>query len=271
MKYQLVVVGAGNMAEAIVRSGLSAGVLKTDRVVAIDPSADRREVFRSMGVATAEDPASVIEGADQVLLAIKPQMFAAVAEGLSSELSGSIVVTSIMAGVTCERLETQLRHPRVVRVMPNTPMLVGEGMAAVTGGPNAQDGDDAFAFELMASGGKAVRLPERLFDAVTAVSGSGPAYVFYLAEAMQQAAVDLGLGEHAPLLVNQTIKGAAALLTHGAEQDNVGPVELRRRVTSPGGTTQAACEHLDKQHVMQHLQTAIAAAAKRSAELAKPS
>jgi len=174
------------------------------------------------------------------------------------------IVMSIMAGITIERIQSVLGKPaRIVRVMPNTPLMVGCGMAGVAVGPGARPGDDALALRLFGAAGKAVPVPEDLLDAVTAVSGSGPAYLFYLAEAMTEAARALGLEEHADLFVRQTILGSARLLSDSERSAR----ELRRQVTSPGGTTEAAVNHLDGNATTQVVINAIKAAAQRSREL----
>jgi pyrroline-5-carboxylate reductase len=147
--------------------------------------------------------------------------------------------------------------------MPNTPLMSGFGMAGVSLSKSAQPGDEALTMKLFSAGGKAIVVDESKLDAITAVSGSGPAYVFYLAEAMEKAARDLGLGEDANLLVRQTILGAANLLVDSNEP----PAELRRKVTSPGGTTEAAIKHLDGNKSTDVVINAIKAAEKRSKEL----
>ncbi|BAM03671.1 pyrroline-5-carboxylate reductase [Phycisphaera mikurensis] len=262
---RLAVVGAGNMAEAILRGAFAAGVLGPDEVVAADFSPARRGVMAGLGVAAVEDAASAIGGAEAVLLAVKPQALGSLG-ALGRIDRDAQVVVSIMAGVRCDRIAHACGGPtRVVRVMPNTPLLVGRGASAIASGPDARDGDDALALELFGAAGVAVRVSEAELDAVTAVSGSGPAYLFHLAEAMQAAAVGLGLApELADTLVRQTLLGSAALL---AASDADAP-QLRARVTSPGGTTQAATEVLENRGVQDSIRAAIAAAAARSAELA---
>jgi len=200
-----------------------------------------------------------------VVLAVKPQALGDLAPELGAHLTGRHVVISIMAGVRLAKLTEALgaHVTRLVRVMPNTPMMVGQGMSAIAAAPSARPGDDKLAMQLLSAGGEAVRVDESMMDAVTAVSGSGPAYVFYLAEAMQNAAEELGLGEQAPTLVAQTLVGAAQLL---AESEH-SAAELRKRVTSPGGTTEAALKHMDEQQMERIIIEAVKAAAKRSEEL----
>ncbi len=265
MSESLGIIGAGNMAEAIVRSALDEGVLSPDGIAVADPSDTRRAMFESLGVAFFNDNASVIQRSTQVMLAVKPQVFPLVVPDLQAGLTGEHVLMSIMAGLrTAKMIEAIGRAVRLVRVMPNTPVMAGVGMAGIALGQSAKPGDDALAYALFTAGrNAAVRVDEDQLDAVTAVSGSGPAYLFYLAEAMEQAAEQLGLGDAKSLFVSQTLLGAATLL---AESDDT-PAELRRKVTSPNGTTQAACEHMDAQGVMQAIAEAVGQADARSREL----
>lgn len=265
MTYDLGFIGAGNMAEAIARAAIDSqpNVLPAGRMIASDPSVERRGVFESMGVMTTADNAAVVLQSKQVLLAVKPQMFASVAQSLRGYEG---VVISIMAGIGTAKIESLMGRPaRIVRVMPNTPLMAGLGMAGVALGPHARPGDEAMALQLFGAAGEAIVVSESAIDAITAVSGSGPAYVFYLAEAMQQAAINLGLGEHARLLVQQTILGAAKLLRDSPDTAD----GLRRKVTSPGGTTEAAIKHMESQGVRQAIVDAIQAAHTRSIELGK--
>ncbi|MEM9296224.1 MAG: pyrroline-5-carboxylate reductase, partial [Planctomycetota bacterium] len=238
--------GAGNMAEAIARSAIAAGVVAADQVTASDRSEDRRAVFTDMGCHATADNAQAIRGGGAVVLSVKPQVFPHVAPELAEHLTDDHVVISIMAGLTCDKMQALVGRPfRLVRVMPNTPVMAGQGMSAIALGPHAQPGDDDLALRLFQAGGKAIRVEEKDLDAVTAVSGSGPAYAFYLAEAIEQAAAELGLPDHARLLASQTLLGAATLLAQSGED----PADLRQRVTSPGGTTAAAIQSLDDDNV----------------------
>ena len=264
MKYTLGFIGAGNMAEAIARAAISRGVLPADRLVAADPSADRRAIFDSLGIATTDDNAAVLASSSTVLLAVKPQALPALHDALRHLDTDEQVIISIMAGQTTAAIERVIGRPaRIVRVMPNTPLMVGRGMAGIALGGHARLGDDGLALRLFTACGEAIVVPETDLDAVTAVSGSGPAYLFYLAEAMQRAAAELGLSEHARPLVRQTLLGSAELL---AQSDDTA-AELRRKVTSPGGTTEAAIHHLDAHAVADTLLAALRAAHARSVEL----
>jgi len=265
MTHELGFIGAGNMAEAIARAAIDSGIMEPSGMIAADPDPARGQVFAALGVAVAEDNAAVVRGARHVLLAVKPQTLEAVAQSVGETLDAEAqVIISIMAGITIDRIRSVLGKPaRIVRVMPNTPLMVGCGMAAVAVGPDARPGDEAMALRLFGAAGEAVFVPEASLDAVTAVSGSGPAYLFYLAEAMTEAAVTLGLEEHADLLVCQTMLGAARLL----KESERSAAELRRQVTSPGGTTEAAVTHLDGNATAQVVINAIKAAAERSRAL----
>lgn len=256
------------MAEAIARGAAATGVIPAAQMIASDPSAERLAVFDSFGVMSAADNAGLIAAADTVVLAVKPQMLGTLGEPGRGVWSGidpaRHTVISIMAGISSAKICEAIGQPvRVVRVMPNTPLMVGAGMAGVALGEHAKAGDDELAMRLFGACGEAVRVSESDLDAVTAVSGSGPAYVFYLAEAMHAAAEAMGLSEHARRLVNQTILGSAQLLSQSPDT----PAELRRKVTSPGGTTAAAIAHLDQHHVKDAVVAALHAARDRSLEL----
>ncbi len=263
--YQLAFIGAGNMAEAIARAAIEHLIFDPAQLIAADPSPPRRQVFLDLGVRVTDSNAEAIDQAANVLLAVKPQVMAEAARDLSYHGRPDQVVISIMAGITAAKLSSAIGRPtRIVRVMPNTPMMIGRGMAGIALGPDAQGDDDALALRLFSAGGsQALRVEEQQLDALTAVSGSGPAYLFYLAEAMEHAAADLGLADHARTLVTQTLLGAAELLAGSGES----PAGLRRKVTSPGGTTEAACRHLDQQQVNQAIRGALRAAERRSKEL----
>jgi pyrroline-5-carboxylate reductase len=269
MKYGLGFLGAGNMAEAIATAAIRCKILRSDQMIASDPSDQRREVFARMGIPTVVENQQVIRESGQLLLAIKPQIMPQVAVELGRLMGSEQILVSIMAGVTTTKLAAAIKagnatmEPRIVRVMPNTPLQVGLGMSGVALGEHARAGDDQLAMEVFGASGKAVRVDESALDAITAVSGSGPAYVFYLAEAMEKAASELGLGQHARLLVQQTILGAAQLMVASTDS----PADLRRKVTSPGGTTEAAIRHMDAQRAADTIVEAIKAAERRSKEL----
>ena len=251
------------MAQAIAGGAIDEGVVAAGEVIGSDPSETNRATFDQWGCATAEDNHAVASQAEQVLLAVKPQIFPQVAPQLADGPEGQVLI-SIMAGLSSEKIASLIGGTRrIVRVMPNTPAMVGEGMTGIALGQGAQPGDDALAKQLFAAVGRVVDLDEPMIDAINAISGSGPAYLFYLAEAMESAAKELGLGEHARQIVAQTLMGSGKLLAESGED----PAELRRKVTSPGGTTLAASTHLDSKQVHTSIVEAIHAAYVRAKEL----
>lgn len=264
MQYELGFVGAGNMAEAIARAAVEQQIMSAAQIVVADPVAERRELFKSLGIAVTDRNEDVIGSSTHLLLAVKPQILDQLRGALANIDIDAQIVMTIMAGIRSEKIEQRVGQPaRVVRVMPNTPLLVGYGMAGIALGRHARAGDDELALRLFGAAGQAVRVDESMLDAITAVSGSGPAYVFYLAEAMEKAARDLGLTRDARQLVRQTILGAAQLMG----QSDLTAAELRRNVTSPGGTTEAAIHHLDANASVEVIINAIKAADTRSREL----
>lgn len=265
MQYQLGIIGGGNMAEAIVRAALSNDVLAADALVISDPDESRRAIFDRMGIKAIADNRHVVDNSQQVMLAIKPQMLDQIAPVLRAVDAKDQVLLSIMAGIRCAKLmDTAGRELRIIRIMPNTPLLVGQGMSAVALGGSATPDDATLALRLLCAAGEAERVDESMMDAVTAVSGSGPAYLFYLAEAMRQAAEELQIPQSMiDQVVEQTIFGAATLL----RQSDAHARELRERVTSPGGTTEAAINHMESRVVRQLIVDAIHRAAWRSREL----
>ena len=200
-----------------------------------------------------------------IVLATKPQVFPQVLPGLADAVSGDALVISIAAGIATEVIERALpAGARVVRTMPNTPALVGAGATAIAGGQHATEDDLALAERLFQSVGVAVRVDEPSIDAVTGLSGSGPAYVFAMIEALRDAGVREGLPEEtAFLLASQTVLGAARLLVEEGERPEV----LRERVTSPGGTTRAGLDALARAGFDNAIAGAVRAATRRSAEL----
>lgn len=259
------------MARAILDGARAAGVLG-DRWIVAEPDDQRRDEFEHAietggGAIEWLMKAEASPGAGQVLLAVKPQKLGEVADEIASMLGSgpSRVVITILAGTPSGRVRTLLGGDvRVVRVMPNLPAKLGRGMTAICLGEGAGEGDDARAQELFTGVGRVIEIPESLMDAYTALAGSGPAYVFYLGEAMIHAAVELGFTrEEATLIVRETIGGAGEMLVTSPEH----PASLRAGVTSKGGTTEAACNVLDESGVMDAFVRAIHAARRRGAEL----
>ena len=266
-------IGAGNMAEAIARGLLRTALYQPADIKATDPNADRQRVFSDqLGITCKEDCQKAAAGSDTVILAVKPFVMAEALQQIAPQLRTQSLIISIAAGISSTFIEQAISsgggtpQPRVVRVMPNTPMLVGKGMSALARGSYATEHDLIAAERIFSSGGNTVRVTEPLMDAVTAVSGSGPAYIFYLTESLTQAGVAAGLTElQAGQLARQTVIGSAALL----EQSKDAPGELRRKVTTPNGTTQAAIETLQAGDFAGLMTKAVAAAARRSKEMGK--
>ncbi len=262
---QLAVIGAGVMGEALVSGLLRAGWSNNAIVVADRRDFRRAEMTAAHGVRATGNAEAAAE-ADTVILVVKPQDVGAVLPEVASVLRTGTLVVSLCAGVTTAQLESHLPEgTAVVRVMPNTPALVGEGMAAVSAGSNASEADVEHAMELMTALGKAITVPETYQDAVTAISGSGPAYLFFVVEAMIDAGVLLGLPRDiSSTLVQQTVFGSAKLLVESGQH----PTVLREQVTSPGGTTAAALRQLEDHKVKAAFLTAMEAARDRSRALA---
>ncbi|MCD8139638.1 MAG: pyrroline-5-carboxylate reductase [Planctomycetaceae bacterium] len=260
---RLGVIGGGNMAEALVRGVIRAGLLTPDRIAVFDISPDRLAVFAGLGCAASDSAAGVL-GADVVLLATKPQQLRSALSGVP--VGAGQLLVSILAGVPTTAIEAMLPPgSRVVRTMPNTPLLVGQGMTALAGGSHATPDDVKTALALFAASGDAVEVAETDLDAVTALSGSGPAYLFYFYEALLRGAEVIGLEPAlARRLAFGTLKGALAMLEDGGDE-----VELRRRVTSPGGTTAAAIAALDNGRFAGVVADALEAACRRSVELGR--
>jgi pyrroline-5-carboxylate reductase len=255
----LQIVGGGRMGEALLGGLLAAEPGRSIRVVEADAArADElRAAHPAVEVAGAPGPA---EG---TLVAVKPHQVADVATAVGAAGGGRVL--SIAAGVTIASLEAALpeRTP-VVRAMPNTPALVGAGAAAIAPGTHASDADLAWAEGVLGAVGSVVRVPEHLLDAVTGLSGSGPAYVFLVLDALIEGGVAAGLPRDvAESLAGQTVLGAAALYVHG----DASPGELRAAVTSPGGTTAAGLRVLEQRAVRAAVIDAVLAARDRSVEL----
>ncbi|GAA1741167.1 pyrroline-5-carboxylate reductase [Aeromicrobium alkaliterrae] len=256
--------GAGVMGETILAAILRAGQSPADVRVA-EKNAERADDLRQTHGVTVTEALDAVTGADVVVVAVKPQDVPAVLADVAGAVSPSATVVSIAAGVRTATFEAALpAGTAVVRAMPNTPALVGEGMFGVSAGSSCTDAQVQAVADLLGTAGRVVVVDESLQDAVTAVSGSGPAYVFYLVEQMIAGGVEAGLDPAtARTLATQTLLGAATLLDRSGDE----PAELRRRVTSPGGTTAAAISTFDETGVADGLRAGVVAAARRSAEL----
>lgn len=256
--------GVGVMGSAVLGGVLASGH-RPDDVRVTDRYADTAAAVADEHGVQAVDATDAAREGDLHVIAVKPADVAGLLDEIAPHLGDGDVVVSLAAGIGTAAIEEPLPEGvHVVRVMPNTPALVGEGMAAVAGGARATDADVDLVVELMSACGDAVAVKEKDLDAVTGVSGSGPAYVFYLAEAMIEGGVLEGLTRPvATRLAVQTILGAARMM---AESDDSATV-LRERVSSPGGTTIAALHHLDERAVRAAVAGAVRSAARRSAEL----
>lgn len=262
---RLAVIGGGKMGEAIVGGLLAAGALDARDIVVSEPDDRRRTALSdAYGIEVVADATQVLAGVSVVLLAVKPQIIESVVRGLSVSLEDRLVV-SIAAGITCARLESVLpASARVVRVMPNTPALVGEGMALVSAGTEATAQDIETVVALFSAVGRAVVIEEKHQDAGTAISGSGPAYFALVVDALARAGVAQGLPrETAQQLAVQTMLGTAKML----EVTKIHPEELIDGVASPGGTTIAAIGALESEGVRAAFAKAVSEAVKRSREL----
>lgn len=261
-------VGAGNMAGALIRGLIGTKTIPSTHIIAADPDQARLDLLESdLAIRVTQSNNAAVKGANVVMLATKPQVFGQVLSGLSSSLQPGTLVISIAAGISTRIIERMLPDgTHVVRTMPNTPALVGAGATAVAAGAHATDQDLALAQRLFESVGIVVQVPESQIDAVTGVSGSGPAYVFAMIEALRDAGAGEGLPEATALqLAAQTVFGAACLLIERGEA----PEALRQEVTSPGGTTLAGLQALDAQGFRDAVLGAVQAATRRSAELGK--
>ena len=261
MTTKLMVVGGGKMGEALLGGLLAAGWAEPEEVVVVEPVEDRRLELakRYDGLRVVAEPVAAAD----VLIAVKPNYVQTVCASLHSNPPERVL--SIAAGVTTASMESWLPEGvRVVRVMPNTPAMVGAGMSAAAAGANADAIDLDWATTILAAVGEAVVVDETKLDAVTAVSGSGPAYIFLLAEAMRDAGVAVGLdAATADVLTRQTILGAARLLSESGTE----PGQLRENVTSPNGTTAAALDAFAEHDFRGAVAAAVAAADRRSKEL----
>jgi len=259
-------IGGGNMASALI-SGLANPPRSDLRIRVVEPCATTRERLEAtFDLTTYTDSLEAIAGADVVLLAIKPQIMSTVLGELAGHVGPGQLVLSIAAGVTMASIEAQLGHGlAVVRCMPNTPALIGHGITGMAAGPNCSPRQRALAEEILSAAGEVVWLEdERLMDAVTAVSGTGPAYYFLLTEALSAAARELGLPDAtADRLAAITCFGAGAMVASSPDEAR----ELRRRVTSPGGTTEAAMAVLEHGAFRELMSQAVRAARDRSREL----
>jgi pyrroline-5-carboxylate reductase len=265
-KRTIATVGSGVMAEAMIAGLLRGRLVAPGQVVASHPRADRREhLAREYGIRTVASNVEAIEGADVVLLAVKPQQLGKVGREIGPHLRRGQLVLSILAGPTTAALVSTLAHDQVVRAMPNTPARIGNGMTVWYATPATSDDQRAQAKALLAALGSELEVEDEKWVAMaTAVSGTGPAYVFMVMEALIDAAVHLGFPRHvAHDLVIETLEGS----TRFAKQSGDHPAVLRNMVTSPGGTSAAAIHELESGRLRTVLSEAVWAAFRRTVEL----
>jgi len=259
-------IGAGNMATSLI-GGLLATGREPDSITAADPDPEQLTRVGKLGVVSTHDNAEAVAGAAVVVLAVKPQVLGKVVSDLAGKLNASQLLLSIAAGVPADAISRWAEAPLgVVRCMPNTPALFGAGMTAMFANASVTPQQRVSAAGIAEAVGEVVWVDtEAEIDAVTAVSGSGPAYFFYLMEQMIAAGIDLGLApETARTLTLQTARGAAAM----AIESDAAPAQLRLNVTSPGGTTEAALAVFESAGLAATIHNALTAAARRSQELA---
>ncbi len=266
MGAQVAILGAGVMGETLLSGLIRAGRSVDSLLVGEKRSERATELTERYGV-TVLDNRAATRKADTVVVVVKPQDMSELLAEIAPDLRPGQLLVSLAAGITTAFIETRIPEGvAVVRVMPNTPALVDEGMAAISRGSHCDDEHLVEAESLMASTGRVVQVPERQQDAITAISGSGPAYIFFVVESMIEAGVHLGLPRTtATELVVQTVVGSAKLLRETGEH----PTVLREQVTSPGGTTAAAVRQLEDHKVRAAFLTAMEAARDRSRALAE--
>ena len=263
-KASVAVIGVGAMGEALVSGLLSAGWGPDDIALCVRRMDRADQLTDQTGCAVFQDPVEAVAGRDVVVVAVKPRDVVSVLNSLGGSLTDSQMVISLAAGVATETYEKHLDAVAVIRAMPNTPAVVRQGVTGIAAGSHATAVHLTLAREVLGAVGSVRVMDESLLDAVTAVSGTGPAYVFLLAEALTEAAMREGLPRDvAESFVNQTIRGAGHLLTDTSKT----PAELRYEVTSPGGTTAAAVHILEERGFRALVEDAVRAAAVRATEL----
>ena len=260
-------IGGGNMAEAIIKGIIASSQYSPDNILVSDIATDRLEFLKdAYAIQLTKDNNTLVDNTQVIVLSVKPQQFPDVLSEIKDNISDDKLIVSIAAGITTSKIENSLGDIPIVRVMPNTPALIGEGAAALFANDKAKAKLDT-ALAIFSSIGIAVVVEdEDLIDAVTALSGSGPAYFFLLMQEMIKTAKELGLSDDiAKDLVLQTAKGSALLAAESSDT----PTELRKKVTSPGGTTQAAMEVFADMGFAELINAALKKARDRSIELSK--
>lgn len=266
---KLVLVGCGVMGSAIAEAVIQNGLYNAREMLIVERFRNPHTEQLAKNGATILDSVESLPGTQElILLAVKPQDASKVLQDIKSKTNGQTLVISVMAGITLTAMEAQLAEAQIIRCIPNTPCAILQGMVVYCGNQKVSEAALKTAQSILALMGKAFAVDsEILIDAATAISGSGPAYLFYLAEALQEGAIRLGFTEQqADLLARQTLLGASTLLSQSSDS----PAELRRKVTSPKGTTEAAIASFDQNELKSILLKGFQAAFDRSLELGKP-
>ncbi|MBI5213533.1 MAG: pyrroline-5-carboxylate reductase [Nitrospirae bacterium] len=256
-------IGGGNMAEALIKGMTSQGM---KNIIVSEPMEERRQYLeKTYGVKTTADNKGVANLCDIIILAVKPQNMASVLDEIKDAVTDDKTVVSIAAGITLSYLQSKLKTKKLIRVMPNTPALVQEGMSVMSLCECFSDRDIAIVRDIFMSVGRVLTMPEKYMNAVTALSGSGPAFIALFVEALIEGGVKMGINkEHAVELAVQTLLGTAKLLDTG-----MSPEKLREMVTSPGGTTAAGLKVFEEKDFKNTVMDALQAAVKRAEELGR--
>ena len=259
-------IGGGNMAEAMVKGMIQDSRFKIQEIIVSEPRGDRRKCLeQTYGIKTTASNKETASLCNIIILAVKPQNMALVLDEITDVITGDKTVVSIAAGITLSFLQSKLKTKKLIRVMPNTPALVQEGMSVMSMCECFSDRDVAVVRDILMSIGKVITLPEKYMDAVTALSGSGPAFIALFIETMIEAGVEMGLSrDNAYKLAVQTLIGTAKLLDTGLTTE-----KLREMVTSPGGTTAAGLRVFEERGLSNIVSEALHAALKRAKELGK--
>ena len=267
MNKKLAIIGFGHMGSAIIKGALKSGILSAEDITVADKSPETLAKASALGVAATSDSSSAVKDADTVIIAVKPGNLKDLAEDINETLPASAVLVSICAG---KRLETLAeffgKDAKIIRVMPNTPALVGEGMSALCANENVTKEELSAVSAIFASFGRAEILQEDLFDAVTAVSGSGPAYVYAFIDALMKYAVESGMTpEQSKIFAAQTVLGAAKMTL----SSNESPQKLKENVCVPNGTTIEAINVFDERGFDDIIKDAAKACEERSRQISK--
>jgi pyrroline-5-carboxylate reductase len=259
------VIGMGMMGSAVISGAMAAGVVSKENVIVLEKDAERCDALKNKIGLTCASSVADIATCDAIIIAVKPQDMNPLLEELSHHITEDTVIVSVAAGVTVETLDTLLgKKGRIIRAMPNTPVLIGQGVTALCLGARATEEDMAYFQNLFQAIGATVVIKEDIFDVISALSGSGPAYFFYIVEAMVAAAAERGVDRATALaLTIETAIGSMELLKASGKS----PRDLTRDVTSPGGSTAEALASLDEAGIYTAFDDAIAAAVKRNKEL----